>query len=58
MEGRETGQLGRRAAEARSRKCAQFTIVKLHGYIVGGGVVLASACNFQVAADDAIFSEP
>jgi len=57
MERRETAQLGRRAADALEEMRA-LTIVKLHGYIVGGGVVLASACDFRIAADDAIFSIP
>ena len=34
------------------------TIVRLHGHIVGGGVVLASACDMRVAAEDARFSIP
>jgi enoyl-CoA hydratase/carnithine racemase len=34
------------------------TIVRLHGHIVGGGVVLASACDLRLAAEDARFSIP
>ena len=34
------------------------TIVRLHGHIVGGGVVLATACDLRVAAEDARFSIP
>ena len=57
MERREAAQLGRRAADALEEMRA-LTIIKLHGYIVGGGVVLASACDFRIAAEDAIFSIP
>jgi len=34
------------------------TIVRLHGDIVGGGVVLATACDLRVAASNARFSIP
>jgi enoyl-CoA hydratase/carnithine racemase len=34
------------------------TIVRLHGHIVGGGVVLASACDLRISAEDARFSIP
>src|SRR3546814_20758149 len=30
----------------------------LHGYVVGGGVCLALACDFRLAADDAQLSLP
>lgn len=34
------------------------TIARLHGWCVGGGVVLASACDLRVASADARFSIP
>jgi enoyl-CoA hydratase/carnithine racemase len=34
------------------------TVVRLHGHCVGGGVVLAAACDLRVAADDTHFSIP
>ncbi len=37
---------------------AAITIAKLHGWCVGGGLVLATACDLRVAADDARFSIP
>jgi enoyl-CoA hydratase/carnithine racemase len=54
---REAAQYGRRMADAVEQMRAT-TIVRLHGHIVGGGVVLASACDLRVAADDARFSIP
>jgi enoyl-CoA hydratase/carnithine racemase len=54
---REVAQYGRRMAEAIEQMRAT-TIVRLHGHIVGGGVVLASACDLRIAADGASFSIP
>lgn len=54
---REAAQSGRRMADAIEQMRAT-TIVRLHGHIVGGGVVLASACDLRVAAEDARFSIP
>jgi enoyl-CoA hydratase/carnithine racemase len=54
---REAAQYGRRMADAIEQMRAT-TIVRLHGHIVGGGVVLASACDLRVAAEDARFSIP
>jgi enoyl-CoA hydratase/carnithine racemase len=54
---REAAQYGRRMADAIEQMRAT-TIVRLHGYIVGGGVVLALACDLRVAAEDARFSIP
>ncbi len=36
----------------------QPTVVALHGFVVGGGVVLASACDLRIAAQDTTFSIP
>lgn len=54
---REVAQYGRRMADAIEDMRAT-TIVRLHGHIVGGGVVLASACDLRVAEDGACFSIP
>jgi enoyl-CoA hydratase/carnithine racemase len=54
---RDGADLGRRMAEAITNMTA-LTIAAVHGRCVGGGVVLASACDLRVAAEDAIFSIP
>ena len=54
---REDADAGRRMAEALERMAA-VTVVKLHGACVGGGVVLAGACDIRVAAADATFLIP
>ena len=35
-----------------------LTIARIHGWCVGGGVVLAAACDLRVAVDSARFSIP
>lgn len=54
---REGADVGRRMAEAIEAMRA-VTVARLHGHVVGGGVVLASACDLRVAAEDARFSIP
>ncbi len=54
---RETADLGRRMAEAITAMRA-LTIAQIHGHCVGGGLVLAAACDLRVAAQDAVFSIP
>jgi enoyl-CoA hydratase/carnithine racemase len=56
-ERRWTSQLGRRALEA-IEGLEAITIARLHGHVIGGGVVLAMACDFRIAADDATLHVP
>jgi enoyl-CoA hydratase/carnithine racemase len=56
-ERRELGQLGLRMADAIEGMRA-VTIAQVHGYAVGGGLVLTAACDLRVAAEDAVFSIP
>jgi enoyl-CoA hydratase/carnithine racemase len=54
---RDAADAGRRMADAIEAMTA-VTIAKIHGHCVGGGVVLASACDLRIAADDTRFSIP
>lgn len=54
---REGADAGRLMADA-IEDMAAVTIARIHGHCVGGGVVLAAACDLRVAADDARFSIP
>jgi len=56
-ERREVGQAGLRMADALEGIRA-VTIAQVHGYAVGGGLVLMVACDLRVAAEDAVFSIP
>lgn len=56
-ERRWVSQLGRRALEAIER-CEAITIARLHGHVIGGGVVLAMACDFRIAATSALLHVP
>ncbi len=49
--------LGRRMADAVEGVRA-VTVAALHGHVVGGGVVLAAACDLRVAGEDTVFSIP
>jgi enoyl-CoA hydratase/3-hydroxypropionyl-coenzyme A dehydratase len=51
------GDLGRLAVEAIESMRA-VTIARIHGHCVGGGVVLAAACDLRVATTDTRFSIP
>jgi enoyl-CoA hydratase/carnithine racemase len=53
----ERVDLGRRMAEAVSGIPA-LTIAAIHGHCVGGGVVLAAACDIRIAADGTRFAIP
>lgn len=54
---RDTADLGRLAAEALT-DVRPLTIAAIHGHCVGGGLVLAAACDLRLAAEDARFSIP
>lgn len=49
--------LGRRMAEAIAGMRA-VTVARLHGHVVGGGLVLAAACDIRVADERTRFSIP
>lgn len=57
LEKRLQAGLGGRAADAIERMRA-VTVSKLHGWVVGGGVVVAAATDLRVAAADARFKIP
>lgn len=54
---RDAANAGRRMAEAIEAMNA-VTVAGIHGHCVGGGVVLASACDLRIAAADTRFSIP
>jgi len=54
---RDVVALGRPLADAVARMRAT-TIAAIHGHCVGGGVVLAAACDFRYASPDARFHLP
>jgi enoyl-CoA hydratase/carnithine racemase len=56
-ERRYTAQLGRRVLEAIERLEA-ITIARLHGHVIGAGMVLALGCDLRVAAASTRFAIP
>ncbi len=54
---REAADAGRLMAEAIESMRA-VTVARIHGHCVGGGLVLAAACDLRVAADTTRFSIP
>ena len=56
-ERRWVSQLGRRASRAIEATEA-VTIARIHGHAIGGGFVLALACDFRIAAEGTVFRVP
>jgi enoyl-CoA hydratase/carnithine racemase len=56
-ERRHAAQLGRRACAA-IEALEAVTIARLHGHVLGGGLALALACDFRLAASDARLALP
>ncbi len=54
---REAAQAGSRMMDSVEAMKAT-TIASVHGYAVGGAVLLVAACDLRVAAEDAVFSIP
>jgi enoyl-CoA hydratase/carnithine racemase len=54
---RDVAELGRLATEELAGVRA-LTIAAVHGHCVGGGVVLAAACDLRLVSDDVRFSIP
>ncbi len=54
---REAADIGRLMADAMDDMRA-VSVAAIHGWCIGGGVVLASACDLRIASDDARFSIP
>jgi enoyl-CoA hydratase/carnithine racemase len=54
---RDSADLGRLAAEALT-DVRPLTVAAVHGHCVGGGLVLAAACDLRIASDDVRFSIP
>jgi len=54
---REAADTGRQMAEAVERMNA-VTIAAIRGHCIGGGLVLAAACDLRIAANDTYFSIP
>ena len=52
-----TADLGRRATDALAA-LPQITIAAIHGYCVGGALVLAGACDIRIVADNSRFFIP
>lgn len=52
-----TADLGRRATDALAG-LPQITVAAIHGYCVGGALVLAAACDIRIVADDSRFFIP
>lgn len=53
----DAAHLGRTATDALAAT-PQVSIAALHGHVVGGGVVLAAACDLRIAEESTVFSIP
>jgi enoyl-CoA hydratase/carnithine racemase len=56
-ERRYASQIGWRACRA-IEECEVVTLARVHGHAVGGGVALALACDFRIAAQGSVFHVP
>ena len=56
-ERRYASQLGLRATRA-IQECETPTVCRIQGHAIGGGFVLAIACDFRIASTDAVFHVP
>lgn len=56
-ERRWAAQIGRRAVQAIADSDA-LTVARLHGHVIGGGVLLGLACDFRIAAAGTVFHVP
>jgi enoyl-CoA hydratase/carnithine racemase len=56
-ERRHLSQIGLRAVRA-IEEAEAVTIARVHGHAIGGGVALAMACDFRVAAEGTVFHVP
>jgi enoyl-CoA hydratase/carnithine racemase len=56
-ERRWAAQIGWRACRA-IEECEAVTLARVHGHAVGGGVALALACDFRIAALGTVFHVP
>jgi enoyl-CoA hydratase/carnithine racemase len=57
LSSQETGEIGRQMADAIEGMRA-LAIAEIQGWCVGGGLVLAAACDLRIVAEDARFSIP
>lgn len=56
-ERRHLSQMGLRAVRA-VKECEVPTVARIQGHAIGGGALVAVACDFRVMADDAVISIP
>lgn len=54
---RRIAETGRRAIDS-ILACPAVTLARTHSHVVGGGVLLAAACDFRIGADDSVFRLP